>query len=176
MCRIVITLCLFAVLISPVFADKNGHISITAKAELYDPPGDANIAPMFTVQARYRMSAFLAIVGSGSWTNYDYSGADVTYIPIAIDGEAHPLGRSVFDPYGGAGISFNYRQYDYDEVEDETDLTIGVELLGGVTYKPKNNFGFQFDVKYRIEDIANPGDSGSWTVGGGVTGSWEADI
>ena len=166
-----------AMLSFSLFAADNGHISINAKVSIYDPPGDASVAPMFTLQARYRLSAFLALVGSGSWTNYEYDGADITYIPVALDGELHFLGRSTFDPYAGIGISFNYKNYNYDPpTGDETDLTLGADILGGITYKPTGNFGFDLEAKYRIEDIANIEDSGSWSLGGGITGSWEKDL
>jgi len=116
-------------------------------------------------------------VGSGSWTKYDFNDAEVMFVPVAVDGELHPLGKGTFDPYVGVGLSFNYRQYDYSPpTDDETELNVGTEFLGGVSYKPSNQFGFEFDVKYRIEDLANMNDSGSWSVGGGVTGSWEQDL
>ena len=175
--KIVFCVIILAVLAAPTFAKEKGHISVTAKAEIYNPPGDDLIAPMFTVAARYRFSSFLAAVGSGSWTKYELDGADVTFVPVAVDGEVHPLGKGVFDPFLGAGIAFNYRQYDYSPPQDDdTELTMGAEFLGGISYKPKNQFGFEFNFKYRIEDIANASDSGSWSLGGGVTGSWEKDL
>jgi len=166
--KAIIILCLIAIIVTPAFAKKKGHLSVTAKASIYNPPGDDLLAPMFTVEARYRMSAFIAIVGSASWTKYEISDIDYTFVPVAVDGELHPLGNQTFDPYAGAGLALNFRQPE----SGDPDINIGAEILGGVTYKPKNNFGVEFDVKYRIEDLANPGDSGSWSVGGGVTGSW----
>ena len=71
--KAILILCIFAIAVAPAFAKDKGHISINAKMELYNPPGDDLIAPMFTVQARYRMSAFLAIVGNASWTQYKLS-------------------------------------------------------------------------------------------------------
>jgi len=159
------------------FGKSDSHISLIARAEIYDPPGSAKIAPMFTFEGRYRFNAFLAATGSGSWTQYGYDDADVTYIPVSVDGELHPFGKGVFDPFAGVGLGFNFRRFDYSGVQDdETELTLGLEFLGGVTYKPKNQFGFDFNFKYRIEDIANAGDTGSWSFGGGVTGSWEKDL
>ncbi|RKZ29465.1 hypothetical protein DRQ36_08505 [bacterium] len=174
--KTIIVFCIAGLLIAPAFAIEKGHISVTAKASIYDPPGDAGIAPMFTLEARYRLSAFLAIVGSGSWTTYDYNSADITYIPVAIDGELHPLGTATFDPYAGAGISFNYYEYDYDTGADDTEITLGIEALGGLSYKISDNFKFEFDCKYRIEDITDAGNTGSWSTGGGITGSWEKDL
>jgi len=156
-------------------ADR-GHISVTARAEIYDPPGPAKIAPMFTIEARYRLSAFIAATASGSWTQYSDNDANITFIPVSVAGEVHPFGKGVFDPYAGMGIGFNFRQFEYSGSDDEAELNLGLEFLGGVTYKPKNQFGFAFQFKYRIEDIANAGDTGSWSFGGGVTGSWEKDL
>ncbi|MCK5833516.1 outer membrane beta-barrel protein [bacterium] len=172
-----ILMILVVLLASVAFSADKGHISLTAKVEIYDPPGSAKIAPMFTIKGKYRFNAFLAATGSGSWTQYNYNDAEITYIPIAVDGEVHPFGIGVFDPYTGVGLGVNFRQYDYTaEQDDKTELTIGAELLGGVTYKPKNQFGFEFDFKYRVEDIANANETGSWSLGGGVTGSWEKDL
>jgi hypothetical protein len=175
--RITLFAIIIAILVAPAFSKDKGHISVTAKAEIYNPPGDDLIAPMFTIEARYRFNAYLAAVGSGSWTQYDLGEAEVTYVPVAVDGEVHPLGRGVFDPFAGVGLAFNYKQYNYSiDGNDETDLTLGTEFFGGVSYKPKNQFGFELNFKYRIEDVVNAGDSGSWSLGGGVTGSWEKDL
>lgn len=170
--KTILLMCIFAIIAAPVVAKDKGKLSVTAKAEVYNPPGEDIIAPMFTVQARYRMSAFLAIVGSGSWTKYEVSDVDVTFVPVSVDAELHPLGNNTFDPYVGAGLSANYRQAE----ETDPELDIGADILGGLIWDPGGNLGVDVNVKYRIEDLANPGDSGSWSVGGGVTGSWETDV
>jgi outer membrane protein W len=170
--NLILILCIFALVAAPAMAKKKGHISVNAKMELYNPPGDDLIAPMFTVQARYRMSAFFAAVGNASWTKYKIAGNDVTFVPLSVDGELHPMGKSTFDPYLGAGIGANYRQVETQDPE----INIGADLLGGLIWKPEGYFGVDVSLRYRIEDIANPSKSGSWTVGGGVTGSWEKDL
>ncbi len=170
--RVILILCIFGLLTMPAFSAKKGHLSVNAKAELYNPPGEDIVAPMLTVQARYRLNAFIAIVGSGSWTKYEVSDVDVTFVPVSVDGELHPLGTNIFDPYVGVGLGVNYRQAE----EADPELDIGADILGGLIWKPEGHFGIDVSVKYRIEDLANPGDSGSWSVGGGVTGSWETDI
>jgi len=170
--KLLLILCIFAIAVAPMFAADKGHLSVNAKMELYNPPGDDIVAPMFTVQARYRLSAFLALVGNASWTKYEVSDNDVTFVPVAIDGELHPLGRKTFDPYIGVGLGANYRQVESLDPE----LNIGANLLGGLVWNPEGHFGVDVSVKYRIEDIANPGDTGSWSFGGGVTGSWETDL
>jgi len=159
-------------------SSARGHLSVTAKANLYDPPGSAGTTTMLTVEARYRLSSFVSLVGSGGWTSYSHSGADVTYMPIAVDGIIHLMGIAEFDPYAGAGVSLNYRSYDYDgTLDDKTDVTGGVEMLTGVSYRPGGSgFGIDFDIKYRIEDVGNPSDSGSWSIGGGITGTFETDL
>ncbi len=179
MFRFLILLVLPVVMVLPASAGSaKGHLSVTAKANLYNPPGDADIATMLTVEARYRLSSFVSLMGSGGWTSYSHAGADITYMPVAVDGIFHFMGMSEFDPYAGAGLSLNYRAYDYDDTRnDKTDITGGAEILTGISYRPGDSgFGLDFDIKYRIEDIGNPSDSGSWSIGGGVTGTFETDL
>lgn len=176
--RIFIFILIVLAITAPLYGkSKKGRLSVKAKMSLYDPPGSAKVAPMFTLEATYRMSAKLAISGSGSWTSYPDGDANITFIPIAVTGEVHPLGYSVFDPYAGAGLAGNLRQIDYEEpIKDKTEFKLGTELFGGVSYKPKGFLGFELELRYRIEDIANPGDTGSFSVGGGITGTWETDL
>jgi hypothetical protein len=166
---ITIVVCLLAL---PAFAKRDkGHLSVTAKASIYDPPGDAGITPMITVEANYNLSKFIVAVGSVSWTSYD----NTTFVPVTAAGELHPLGSAAFDPYAGAGLSANYRRFSASGLSD-TDLTLGLEFFGGIAYHPGGMIGFEGEAKYRIEDIAHAGDSGSWSLGGGITGSWEKDL
>jgi len=170
--HVIVLLLVVCLLALPAFAKRDkGHLSISAKASIYDPPGDAGITPMVTVSARYNLSAFIVAVGSVSWTNY----SNTTYIPVTADGELHPLGTAAFDPYAGAGLSANYYQFSGGG-STSTELKLGTELYGGIAYHPSGMIGFEGEAKYRIEDIAHAGDTGSWSLGGGITGSWEKDL
>ena len=170
--QVIVLLFVVCLLAVPAFAKRDkGHLSITAKASIYDPPGDAGITPMVTIEANYNLSAFIVAVGSVSWTSYD----NTTFVPVTADGEFHPLGTAAFDPYAGAGISANYYKYSGGGITS-TELKLGAELYGGIAYHPSGMIGFEGEVKYRIEDFGNIADSGSWSLGGGITGSWEKDL
>jgi hypothetical protein len=149
-----------------------GQLTVTIKANAYNPPGDADMTTMVTADARYRLSTYVSLAANIGWSTYDVSGADITYVPIGFDGIVHFLGFSALDPYAGAGLTLNYRSYDYTgDMNDDTDMTGGMEFLTGLSYRPRGgNFGLDFDIKYRIEDLSEAGDSGSWSIGGGVTG------
>ena len=167
----IVVLSLLLILAVPVSAAEKGHISITATASIYDPPGDAGASPMIGVQANYWLSSYVSLAGNVSWTKYDDGDLSVTYVPVAVDGILHPLGSSKFDPYVGAGLGVNYRSW-----EDETDTTMGVEFLTGLAYRPGGSMSFDIEAKYRVEDLGDTGNSGSWSFGGGVTGTWSGDL
>lgn len=174
-CFFVLGVCIL--MVTPALGGEGGKLTITARASIYNPPGDADTAPMVNIDAAYRLSSMVSVVGSGGWTSYSASGTDITFIPLSVTGRVHFLGVSTFDPYAGAGLAMNLRSYDYPApLDDETDVTGGMEILGGVSYRPGGGFGVDFDIKYRIEDLSDMGDSGSWSLGGGVTGSVSLDL
>ncbi|MCU0611577.1 MAG: outer membrane beta-barrel protein [Candidatus Eisenbacteria bacterium] len=158
---------LLLLLAVPAPAAEKGHISVTATASIYNPPGDAGTSPMLGIQANYWLSSYVSLAGNVSWTKYD----DVTYVPIAVDGIFHPLGSASLDPYVGAGLGLNYRSW-----ENETDMTGGAEFLAGLAYRPGGSLSFDFEAKYRVEDLSDTANSGSWSFGGGVTGTWSGDL
>lgn len=158
---------LFSVVAFPAFAAEKGHISITATASIYDPPGDAGATPMVGVQVNYWLSSYVSLAGNASWAKYD----DITYVPVSVDGILHPLGSSKFDPYVGGGLGVNYRSW-----ENKTDTTMGVEFLAGLSYRPGGSLSFDVEAKYRVEDLGDTADTGSWSFGGGITGTWSGDL
>ncbi len=155
----------------PAMAREKGHISVTATASIYDPPGGAGASPMLGLQATYWLSSRLSLAGNVSWAMWVESGQSVTYVPIYVDGIFHPLGAARLDPYVGAGLGANYHSY-----PDKSETTAGIELLGGLSYRPGGSFSFDFEVRRRIEDLGNTKDNGSWSFGGGITGTWSGNL
>jgi|GEM_PF-1342459 len=168
----------FIVATSAFAGEDRGRLTISGRVSIYNPPGDADAAPMVNLQATYRMSSMISLVGSGGWSKYESGDTDITYIPIEARAQFHPLGRMTLDPHIGGGVSLNMRSYDYPAgVEgDDSDITGGLVFNGGVSYRPSSGFGVDFDLVYRIEDITEMDDSGSWSIGGGVSGNVSFDL
>ncbi|MBN1426240.1 outer membrane beta-barrel protein [Candidatus Fermentibacteria bacterium] len=167
----IVSVALMLMLALPALAAEKGHISVTATASIYDPPGDAGASPMLGLRANYWLSSKVALAGNVSWTKYDDAGTSITYVPVSIDGILHPLGSAKFDPYVGAGLGLNYRSW-----ADDSRTDAGVEFLAGLAYRPGGSMSFDFEVKRRIEDLSDTKDSGSWSFGGGITGTWSGDL
>ena len=161
------------------FADEDrGRLTIAGRVSIYNPPGDADAAPMVNLEAQYRLSSMISLVASGGWSKYESGDVDITFIPIETRVQIHPFGRMALDPHFGGGVALNMRSYDYPAgVEgDESDVTGGLLFNGGLSYRPSSGFGVDFDLIYRIEDISEMDDSGSWSIGGGVSGNVSFDL
>ena len=166
--RTTFVLLIVLLLFIPASATKGkGRLTIGAKASLYNPPGPSATTMLFEVTARYRMSDKLTGELSMGWTQYKAGGKSTTMVPIQINAEFHPMGRKVFDPYlgGGSGAYFSV-------VEEELDVTLGIQVFGGVMVRPSSGFGLSIQVKYMLADVSDS-KSGGFSLGGGVEGSWE---
>ncbi len=168
------TLLLVAVLIvftSSVQAKKKaGKLSVGAKVSVYNPPGDASSTLLFEVAAKYNVSDKVTAELSVGWTQYTSGGEDVTLMPIQLNGEFHPLGRIVFDPYVGGGIGAYLTK-----TGDVSSVTAGIQTLAGLSFKPAGGLAFTAEVKYILSDITDA-NSGGFTFGGGVEGNWETEL
>jgi len=155
-----------AVLLLIGSAEAKGRITISAGVSIYDPPGDVSSTLLFEIAARYRLSDKVTAELSVGWTQY----SDVTLMPVQLNGEFHPLGAKVFDPYVGAGTGVYLTK-----IAEVTEATIGIQALAGLAFRPAKGFGFSAEVKYMLADITD-GNSGGLTFGGGIEGTWETDL
>ncbi|RLF27023.1 MAG: hypothetical protein DRN14_05970, partial [Thermoplasmata archaeon] len=114
-----------AVLFSGAYAKtkrgKKSKLSVNASVSVFDPPGDVSSALLFEVSAKYRISQKFTGELSAGWSQYDDGGVTTTYIPVQTNLEYHPLGRGMFDPYVGGGLSANFTQ-----ANDQTTATAGI--------------------------------------------------
>ncbi len=166
--RTTFVLLIILLLFIPASAKKGkGKLTIGAKASLYNPPGTSATTILFEVTARYRMSDKLTGELSMGWTQYEAGGKSTTMVPIQVNAEFHPMGRKFFDPYlgGGSGAYLSV-------IEEELDVTLGFQVFGGVMVRPTSGFGFSIQVKYILTDVSDS-NSGGFSLGGGVEGSWE---
>lgn len=161
---------ILSLFISPVCARKKGRLSVGAKVSIYDPPGSASSALLFEVSAKYRISTKVAAELSVGWTKYKDDRVEITMIPIQLNGEFHPLGQNVFDPYLSAGIGGYLTQRD-----EKVDVTAGVQSALGLKFSPKGMFSFSVEIKYILPDITDP-KSGGVNLGGGIQGRWETEL
>ena len=171
--KAIIVILFFGLLLSGIAeakSSKKGNLSVGAKVSMYNPPGDAGSTLLFEVTARYRFSDYVVAEMSVGWTQYSSGGQTVTLMPIQLNGEFHPMGRKVFDPYLGAGTGVYLQQ-----VGETTDATMGVQALAGLAFRPTSGFSFSAEVKYMLSDISDA-DSGGLTFGGVVEGNWEMDL
>ena len=149
---------------------NKGKLSVKTSVSYYNPPGSSSSALLFELSARYSLSNRVVSELSVGWSQYDDGGQNVTFIPIQLNGEFHPLGQGTFDPYAGAGISANLTQ-----TGDDVDATAGVQALGGISFEPKSGFGISIEVKYMLMDITDP-SSGTFSLGGGVDVNWQTEL
>ncbi|MCD6595415.1 outer membrane beta-barrel protein [bacterium] len=149
---------------------SRGKLSVNGSVSIYDPPGDVSSAFLFEIAARYSLSDQIVGELSVGWSQYEQSGENVTFIPVQLNGEFHPLGQGIFDPYAGAGISANLTQ-----TGDNVDATAGVQALSGISFKPQSGFGVSVEVKYMLLDITDT-NSGTFSLGGGVDFNWETEL
>ena len=145
---------------------KKGRLSVSAGVSVYNPPGTSSSSLLFEIAAKYRVSDKFTADMSVGWTQYD----DVTLMPIKLNGEFHPLGDKVFDPYVGAGSGLYL-----SKVLETTSATVGVQAFAGLKYSPSNGIGFSGQVEYMLTDISDA-NSGGLSFGGNVEGNWEVDM
>ncbi len=149
---------------------KAGKLSVGAKVSVYNPPGDASSTLLFEVSAKYNVSDKVTTELSVGWTQYTSSGEVVTLMPIQLNGEFHPLGRIIFDPYVGGGIGAYLTQ-----TGDKTSATAGIQAMTGLSFKPAGGLSFNVEVKYILSDITDA-NSGGFTFGGGIEGNWQTEL
>ncbi|RKZ33328.1 hypothetical protein DRQ33_04430 [bacterium] len=162
---------IFIVLFSCVEAKKKqGKLSVNASVSVFDPPGDVSSALLFEVSAKYKLSNKVTTEMSVGWSQYESGGQNVTLIPVQLNGELHPLGRGMFDPYVGCGIGAYFTQ-----TGEDVTATAGVQGLGGLSFSPQDNFSFSVEIKYMLTDVTDP-ESGGWSLGGGADINWETPL
>ena len=149
---------------------KDRNLKVGARVSLYNPPGTSITTMLFEVTAKYRVSDRFAAEFSAGWTQYNEEGRTTTLIPIQINGEFHPFGKGVFDPFVGGGVGAYLKKWG-----DEQSATVGVQALGGFEFRPTTGFSMSLSVKYILSDITDP-RSGGFSFGGGVQGNWETSF
>ncbi len=149
---------------------KPGKLSVSASVSVFDPPGDVSSALLFEVSAKYRISQKFTAELSTGWSQYEDGGVNTTYIPVQTNLEFHPLGRGMFDPYVGGGVSANFTQHG-----DQTTATAGIQALGGLAFKPTNQVSLSVEIKYNLPDITDP-NSGGFSLGGGANFNWSTEM
>ena len=142
-----------------------GDFGVSAKASMYDPPGDASPSLMLGVEGVYTLNSFFDATVSIEWTKYDENNQTITLIPVLLNGKFHPVGRGNFDPYVGFGAGYYYREGGLD-----IESTAGGKALAGISWKNKKGNGFVFEIAYSIPDFQDF-SQGGLTYSGGVTGS-----
>ena len=143
----------------------SGDFGVSAKASMYDPPGDAGPSLMLGAEAGYKLNKFFDATLSIEWTKYDVNNETITLIPVLLNGKFHPFSRGNFDPYVGLGAGYYYKEGGID-----VQSTAGGKALAGISWKNKTGNGFMVEISYSIPDFQDF-SKGGFTYSGGITGS-----
>ncbi len=162
----------FGVLFGTAYArrGKRGKLTISVDVSTYDPPGDVSSTLLFEVSAKYSLSKVVSAELAVGWTQYSEDEDVVTLVPVQLNGEFHPLGRRMVDPYASAGFGAYLKQRG-----DAFSATAGIQAALGISVKAPGGFSLNVEVEYDLQDITDP-SSGGLKLGGGMEGSIDIEL
>lgn len=137
---------------------------------LWDPPGDANYAPLVETWAEYYVSSIFSLRGTGAYSTWSEDTVDYNHRRGTLDAVFHPDLKTGFQIGVGGGLGYYQTQTSLENDEDEG--TLGLQALGDLNYAVSQNFGVNFTARAVVPDV-NESSEILWQFGGGITGEME---
>ncbi|MBN1620458.1 hypothetical protein JW890_07020 [candidate division WOR-3 bacterium] len=134
---------------------------------LWDPPGDANYAPIIESWAEYYVLTVFSLRGTGAYSTWSHDTVTYTHRRGTIDAIFRPDIGTGFEVGFGGGLGFYETKTSITGDEDEG--TLGIQALGDLNYAISNNIGLNFAARAIVPDL-NKSSEILWQFGGGITG------
>lgn len=141
-----------------------------ATVSLWDPPGDANYAPLVETWAEYYISSVFSLRGTGAYSTWSQDTVDYTHRRGTLDGIFHPDIGTGFQIGIGGGLGYYETQTSL--IGDDDNGTLGIQAIGDFNYAIAQNVGVNFTARAVIPDL-NESSEISWQFGGGITGEMQ---